>query len=69
MRRGRGPIVRAVEAKGIINPEQTFFSNPAVSGTIQDIFCDAVDRSKADLMIAQAQLAKDEIGLAWRMES
>jgi HlyD family secretion protein len=81
----RGPIVRAVEAKGIINPEQTFLINPVVSGTIQDIFCDvdmqvkkdqlcakinrrpyqdAVDRSKADLAVAQAQLVRDEAGLA-----
>jgi H+-transporting ATPase len=81
----RGPIVRAVEAKGIINPQQFFFINPAVSGTIQNIFCgvdmqvkkaqvcakidvrpyqDAVDRSKADLALAQAQLARDEADLA-----
>jgi hypothetical protein len=29
----RGPIVRAVEAKGIINPEQTFLINPVVAGS------------------------------------
>ena len=81
----RGAILRAVEAKGILNPEQTFFISPTVSGTIQNISCgvdmqvrkeqlcakidpssyqDAVARSKADLAVAQAQLAKDESGLA-----
>ncbi len=80
-----GPVLRTAEAKGIINPEQTFFVSSNVSGAIQNVFCDvdtqvkkeqacakigprlyqdAVDRSKADLAVAKAQLAKDEIGLA-----
>ena len=81
----RGPILQTLEAKGTINPEQSFFISPPVPGIIQSVFCDvdmqvkkeqvcakidprlyqdAVDRSKADLAVGQAQLAKDEIGFA-----
>lgn len=76
----RGSVTRTVTATGTVNPELTIIVGAAVSGVIQDLYCDyntqvkkgqvcakidprpyqtVVDKNKADLAVAKAQLEKD----------
>ena len=36
----RGPVVRTVEARGFVEPAETFLVTPRVSGAIETILCD-----------------------------
>ena len=48
-----GPVLRTAEAKGIINPEQTFFVSSNVSGAIQNVFCDVDTQVKKEQACAK----------------
>lgn len=82
----RGIVARAVTATGTVNPELTIIVGAAVSGIIQELYCDyntqvkkgqvcakldprpyqtVVDRNKADLAVAKAQLEKDRANAAY----
>lgn len=82
----RGIVARAVTATGTVNPELTIIVGAAVSGIIQELYCDyntqvkkgqvcakldprpyqtVVDRNKADLAVAKAQLEKDKANAAY----
>ncbi|HTO79510.1 MAG TPA: plasma-membrane proton-efflux P-type ATPase [Methylocystis sp.] len=78
----RGPVVRIVEARGVVEPTEPALVTPMVSGVVKEILCDlgmqvrkgqacakldpsvyedGVASAKADLALAKAQLAKDEL--------